>query len=850
MMIRIYSITWALLCMANLAIAQVDEDTSSYDYRKAHGKFAVPPQTAYKGNYPALVTRKQQLQSSSSAPKARTLMVAPIGGETLLCGSTIADPATDTSFHKLARDDDSESVFVKLPFTFTLFGDNYRTAYIGTNGTIAFNGPFTSFTAEGFPYKGAAIIAAFWADIDTTDPGSGLVYYKVDSVNHRLTVIWYRVGYFSRHYDKVNTFKLVITDGADPYIGVGYNVGLLYGDMQWTTGDYEYRDVGGSGGFGDSPPATVGFNKGVGDNDCFFVQIGRFSKSGKEFLGSRTNSGVDYLDGWCNAFDVSKIENVTSSITYERFYCSTIFTSHIVNNQSCDLAYNWNFGDGTTSIEPDPIHEFKRDGTYNVTLTVTYTCGRCDAKTTTSQTQVVVKSDEGQLVQTDIDVTTETHAEVLSTQASTFSDTWPMLSATGNFPTNNGYLNGTSGVWRNDGSYAYKTDRKLSDPVDISKDGTFDAEDFNWTYASLNAIPGWIQANAITQYSTHSFELENKDVLGVYSAALYDYGGQLATATGSNMKNTEMAFTGFEYLDDGVSGNLVVSDKILPAYYTYNVRSANKNVAVVEAPAASFDGVRKADLFGRGVVGIGRSQIPGISRYVADNEVICSLQHPDNPAWTIVVFRRSFYPGSWKGTMVVHNAVVQGVNPDIDNTFAHTGGKSLRIGGQSKTFPQSLIHLDSGKTYVLNAWVSVKNPHATVPLLARDLGIDVVLKRTDGTTSTAYIVPEGPVVAGWQQVRGTINCNYNDTKLELVFKPGSTGTAWYDDLRIHPEKGNMKSFVYNLNDYRLRAVLDEENFATLYYYDEEGNLYLTKQETAKGIKTLSENVSYIKERKK
>ncbi len=50
----------------------------------------------------------------------------------------------------------------------------------------------------------------------------------------------------------------------------------------------------------------------------------------------------------------------------------------------------------------------------------------------------------------------------------------------------------------------------------------------------------------------------------------------------------------------------------------------------------------------------------------------------------------------------------------------------------------------------------------------------------------------------------------------------------------------MKSFVYNLNDYRLRAVLDEENFATLYYYDEEGNLYLTKQETAKGIKIASQ----------
>ncbi len=250
----------------------------------------------------------------------------------------------------------------------------------------------------------------------------------------------------------------------------------------------------------------------------------------------------------------------------------------MVNNQNCLLGYNWDFGDGTTSSEQNPVHAFKRDGAYKVTLTVTYACGGCQSSTVTAHTQVVVKSDEGQLIQTEVNVPTEIHSQILSTQASTFSDTWPMLSSVAGATQTNGYLNGTSGVWRNDGSYAYKTDRQLSDPVDISKDGTFDAEDFNWTYASLNAIPGWIQANAVTQYSTHGFELENRDVLGIYSAALYDYGGQLATATGGNMKNTEMAFTGFEYLNDGVSGNLVISDKALPAYYTYTVRSANKNM--------------------------------------------------------------------------------------------------------------------------------------------------------------------------------------------------------------------------------------------------------------------------------
>jgi hypothetical protein len=57
----------------------------------------------------------------------------------------------------------------------------------------------------------------------------------------------------------------------------------------------------------------------------------------------------------------------------------------------------------------------------------------------------------------------------------------------------------------------------------------------------------------------------------------------------------------------------------------------------------------------------------------------------------------------------------------------------------------------------------------------------------------------------------------------------------------------MKTYVYDLEDYRLRAILDEENFASFFYYDAEGNLYLTKKETTRGIKTISENISYQKD---
>lgn len=44
------------------------------------------------------------------------------------------------------------------------------------------------------------------------------------------------------------------------------------------------------------------------------------------------------------------------------------FTNHSLGNE---LSYLWNFGDGNTSTLPQPRHRFEREGTYEITLTVT-----------------------------------------------------------------------------------------------------------------------------------------------------------------------------------------------------------------------------------------------------------------------------------------------------------------------------------------------------------------------------------------------------------------------------------------------------------------------------------------------
>src|SRR5262249_48491363 len=47
------------------------------------------------------------------------------------------------------------------------------------------------------------------------------------------------------------------------------------------------------------------------------------------------------------------------------------FTIQFVNESSGDIKeYDWDFGDGTTSQDENPVHSYAKQGFYNVTLTV------------------------------------------------------------------------------------------------------------------------------------------------------------------------------------------------------------------------------------------------------------------------------------------------------------------------------------------------------------------------------------------------------------------------------------------------------------------------------------------------
>jgi len=162
-----------------------------------------------------------------------------------------------------SRNDDGFSGPINLGFTnpFLFFSQYYNQFWANNNGNISFNGGIAAYTPTGPQGASQPIISPFFADVDTRNSGSGLMYLRNDIPNE-IIVTWDAVGYFSIHADKLNSFQLVLR-GPDYNIPDGEGpIGFFYKTMEWETGDAS----GGSGGFGGNP-AAVGFGDGSSNGE-------------------------------------------------------------------------------------------------------------------------------------------------------------------------------------------------------------------------------------------------------------------------------------------------------------------------------------------------------------------------------------------------------------------------------------------------------------------------------------------------------------------------------------------------------------------------------------------------------
>lgn len=453
--------------------------------------------------------------------------------------------------------------------------------------------------------------------------------------------------------------------------------------------------------------------------------------------------------------------------------------------------------------------------------------------------------------------------------------------------TQNPYLTGERGIWRTEGSYAYVTERRgtktvkedneqeIQDNGNLARTGgVFDLNMFNWQKRGV--VPeNWRKTGETSRYNPYNYGVESRDVLGRYSAALYGYNGQLSTAVCANAAYTEIAYDGFE--DESKTSNFKIENpapNTIDRSITLQVLWAKGERGVVEGYVPPVGSAITLDASLIAYV-IGKQDIieikPNISSGQSQEKIEVELTYRnETTSWFKILPKQGetidarLFTEQWYGSIAIARdlSVISGlptstasVYPEVPNRSSnegHTGVKSLEVKGNTEILQSNLL-LKPTKKYVVSAWVKVAGAANQIYTYADmdKVGIQLAFYRKDGSPISApnspVIVPMGNIIEGWQRLEGVIEVPdgafYTTTKLQA-----QASTVYYDDIRIFPADGSMKTFVYDPINYLLRAVLDENNYASLYFYDDAERLFLTQKETREGIYTIQENGGFINHR--
>ncbi|WP_146195176.1 trypsin-like serine protease [Pararhodobacter marinus] len=197
------------------------------------------------------------------------------------------------------HNDDSASGPVPIGFPVRLGTTTYWQLSVNNNGNLTFGDSLSTFTPNTLLSNlRLPIIAPFFADVDTRDSDSRIVYYGTGwhAGSRVFSAIWQDVGYYSRHADRLNTFQVVLIENG--WNSGNFTIEFNYDHIEWETGDAS----GGQGGLGGSS-ARVGFSMVPGVSGSALeldgsAVPGSFIDGGPRALAENSNIGVRGRYSW------------------------------------------------------------------------------------------------------------------------------------------------------------------------------------------------------------------------------------------------------------------------------------------------------------------------------------------------------------------------------------------------------------------------------------------------------------------------------------------------------------------------------------------------------------------------
>ncbi|MES2701536.1 MAG: hypothetical protein V4649_02800 [Bacteroidota bacterium] len=376
----------------------------------------------------------------------------------------------------------------------------------------------------------------------------------------------------------------------------------------------------------------------------------------------------------------------------------------------------------------------------------------------------------------------------------------------------NPYCIGERGQWRLLSEYAYQTNRNYSGTTTRNA-GLFTAPSlfvppvgsaysFPYNFLGYNySDSNWRAMRTITKWSPYGKEVENVDAIGNYSTAVFGFNEELPVAVAANAKQGDVLALGFE------DYHLL---RPIPDMTFFEYLPFYASVADIPFPSLQYK----------------MSAVP--------TQVSTTTGHTGMQSFHSL-HKQNYLPLPIRDTG--YSMVTRKFNSYFSNSSA-----PYTFSSSNEYLQFSLV---PGKSYILNYWFKPIAPEtdATNYALAAETGVEI---NTPAGTNDYPVVRKSHIIDGWQQVEVRFTVPI-DVLVAQVMMPEN---SYVDDLRIFPVEANMKAFVYApINQHnkstngKLMATLDENNFATLYEYDQEGNLVRVKKETTKGIMTVSESRS-------
>jgi YD repeat-containing protein len=165
---------------------------------------------------------------------------------------------------------------------------------------------------------------------------------------------------------------------------------------------------------------------------------------------------------------------------------------------------------------------------------------------------------------------------------------------------------------------------------------------------------------------------------------------------------------------------------------------------------------------------------------------------------------------------------VRNVSGTVSTAYKHTGSKSLMVPIGSKGF--SFVLTPRSRTYKVSVWAkgNLSDFHSI------EIGYD---------GNTPILNKQAFQAGDWILMTGTIALGTANTE---IYCRANTNTFYFDDFRVQPVDAIMNGYVYD-NRSNVISILDNDNIATVFEYDEGDRLKASYKETSNGFKKTTEN---------